>query len=106
MDPLAVDGLAYDPDENVVVMLLADGLDWSDETEHLLLLQKKINAYAAFIEQRQYEKVYPGITPDHAVIQLMFAEPITENCWKFVQTAAAQLNDELGIIFKVSTDEE
>ena len=105
LDPLKVDGLAYDPEERAVVMLLTDAMGWEDELAHLSLLQGKINAYAAFIEKRQYEKAMPGVDVDHAVIRLCFSRPVTEKCWELVQSAAAKLNDELGIVFSVSTGE-
>lgn len=106
LDPKKIDGLAYDPKERAVVMLLADALGWEDEAAHLSLLQDKINAYAAFVEGRQYEKVLADVKPDHAVIRLEFARPVTENCWKLVQAAGARLNAELGIVISVSTGEE
>ena len=106
LDPLKVDGLAYDPEEGAVVMLLADALGWEDEEAHLSLLQGKLDAYAAFVEGRQYEKVFPGVEPGHAVIRLEFAHPMTERCWELVQAAGAKLNEELGIVISVSTGEE
>lgn len=106
LDPKRIDGLAYDPKEKAVVMLLADALGWDDEAAHLSLPQDKINACAAFVEGRQYEKALAGVEPDHAVIRLEFARPVTENCRKLVQAVGAQLNEELGIVISVSTGEE
>jgi hypothetical protein len=33
-----------------VVLTVSDHLDWDDESNHLLLLEKKLNRYLAFIE--------------------------------------------------------
>lgn len=106
LDITKVDGLAYDSEENAVVLLLTDALGWDDELAHLSLLQGKLNTYAAFIEGKQYEKLMPDVHPDHAVILLQFAHPVTEKCWEYVQTAGAKLHDELGIVISVSTGEE
>lgn len=38
-----LDGVAHNNGE--LVMLISDHLDWSNEGEHLLALQDKINAY-------------------------------------------------------------
>ena len=38
-----IDGIAYDEKDLKLVLLLADGMDWHDEKNHLLLLQEKIN---------------------------------------------------------------
>ena len=37
-------------------MLLSDGMDWTNEYNHLILLQEKINHYIAYIESKQYLK--------------------------------------------------
>ena len=44
-----------------MLLLLADGMDWHDETKHLLILQKKINSYFAYIESKQYMENYPDV---------------------------------------------
>lgn len=49
-----LDGVAHNNGE--LVMLISDHLDWSNEGEHLLALQDKINAYIAFWETMQYKK--------------------------------------------------
>jgi len=39
-------------------LLITDHLEWSDEVNHLLVLQEKINAYIGFCENHQYNQVY------------------------------------------------
>ena len=34
-----IDGMAYEQDTSSLILLLADGMDWSDINRHLLLLQ-------------------------------------------------------------------
>ena len=40
-----IDGLAYEQDTSSLILLLTDGMDWSDMNRHLLLLQDKLNTY-------------------------------------------------------------
>lgn len=40
-----IDGLAYEQETFSMILLLADGMDWSDMKRHLLLLQEKLNTY-------------------------------------------------------------
>ena len=40
-----IDGLAYEQETSILILLLADGMDWSDMNRHLLLLQEKLNTY-------------------------------------------------------------
>ena len=63
-----LDGVAHNNGE--LVMLISDHLDWSNEGEHLLALQDKINAYIAFWETMQYKKIYHGCSFASAKIEL------------------------------------
>ena len=47
-----------DKENSKLIMPLIDGMDWHDETKHLLLLQNKINNYIGYIESEQYLKSY------------------------------------------------
>ena len=59
-----IDGMAYDEESQAVVLLLTDHLSWKHtketnilkESDHLVLLQDKINAYISFLENGQYVK--------------------------------------------------
>ena len=43
-----------------VVLTISDHLDWSDTTEHQLLLQSKFNRYLAFVESGELLELYPA----------------------------------------------
>jgi len=43
-----------------VQLTISDHLEWNDEEMHLLILQKKINAYLNFIQSKQIFKDYPN----------------------------------------------
>ncbi len=51
-----IDGLAYEQETSSLILLLADGMDWSDMNRHLLLLQEKLNNYIWYIDSKQYEE--------------------------------------------------
>lgn len=89
-----IDGLAIDNENNKkLLMLLADGMDWSDEYNHLLLLQEKINNYIAYIESKQYLEKYEDIELIDIQIKFLFKE--TDNCEKFLEQVKKVINDSL-----------
>ena len=80
-----LDGVAHNNGE--LVMLISDHLDWSNEGEHLLALQDKINAYIAFWETMQYKKIYHGCSFASAKIELHEKYDPSPNFYKFLKTA-------------------
>jgi len=53
-----VDWLAIEKGTGDILLTLVDEEDWSDEQEHLRLLQDKLNVYIAFIESGEvYERL-------------------------------------------------
>ena len=77
-----IDGIAYDENDLKLVLLLADGMDWHDEKNHLLLLQEKINNYIAYIEEKQYLQKYSNVRP---IIMLPLEEVSEENIGKCIK---------------------
>ena len=53
VDNKTVDGIALTDDNNGIILLIADHMDWRDEYQHLVMLQEKINVYITFLEQKQ-----------------------------------------------------
>nr|WP_147376855.1 DUF6572 domain-containing protein [Noviherbaspirillum saxi] len=41
-------------------MTIIDSLDWDNVSDHLYLLQEKLNAYLGFIESGELASAYPG----------------------------------------------
>jgi len=61
-DSGTVDWLGIEKGTGAVLMTIIDDLDWSEEHEHLLLLQEKINTYLAFFESGEvYQAVEENI---------------------------------------------
>jgi hypothetical protein len=57
-----IDMVVTDKEKTRVALVIADHLDWEeDESEHLVLLQDKINAYLHFIESGQLKQSRPDL---------------------------------------------
>lgn len=53
VDSMVIDGIALTEDKNGIVLLITDHLDWSEEYQHLMILQEKINMYLGYLEEKQ-----------------------------------------------------
>ena len=100
-----IDGMGINKTQDAIMLLLCDHLPWKGENapkiaDHLLLLQKKINAYIAFCESGQYKEKYPTLEPKMAVIDIRFQYDIPETCEQFLQVVQEQVG-ELGIKIEV-----
>ncbi|WP_044421620.1 DUF6572 domain-containing protein [Pseudomonas syringae group genomosp. 3] len=52
-----VDAIGVDKETGKVVLTISDHLEWN--SEHLLLLQEKLNLYIGFVENGELLEVYP-----------------------------------------------
>ena len=86
-----IDSMGVSKDKKTLALLLTDHLDWENEKDHLLLLQDKINAYIGFIQDKQYESIYPDCHFSNYIIDIRFKENITENCANFLNVVATQI---------------
>ena len=88
-----VDGIAIGSDEKTLIMLITDHLGWEGEFEfdHFVILQEKINSYLRFIQSKQYNEVFSDREFDFFVIEIRFLHDITDNCYKFLNTVANQV---------------
>ena len=105
VDNKTVDGVALTYDKNGIVLLITDHVDWSDEYQHLVMLQEKINVYITFLEQKQYEEIYKGEEIAYGVIEIRFLHNLTINAKKFLQSVQNQVA-ELGIKIQYSVSQE
>ena len=80
-----IDGLAYEQDTSSLILLLTDGMDWSDMNRHLLLLQDKLNTYIWYIDSGQYKEKYPNVKGVELRVSFLFEEP--EICRKLLERA-------------------
>lgn len=100
-----IDGIGTNKEQDAIMLLLCDHLLWEGEkapkvADHLLLLQKKINTYVAFLESGQYKEKYPDLEPKMAVIDIRFQYDIPKMCEEFLQTVQDEVG-KLGIKIEV-----
>lgn len=54
-----VDGIGISKDGNKLMLLITDHLDWTNEYEHIIHLQNKINAYINFWKLSSIKRYTP-----------------------------------------------
>lgn len=69
--------VATQPDSDVVKLIIADHLDWTDIDSHSQLLQDKINTYLSFIESGQMRRIPGHEMPASPEIRITLAVPQT-----------------------------
>jgi hypothetical protein len=80
-----IDSLAYEQDTFSLILLLTDGMDWSDMMRHLWLLQEKLNTYIWYIDSGQYEEKYSNVKRIELRVSFLFEEP--ELCHELLEKA-------------------
>jgi hypothetical protein len=80
-----IDSLAYEQDTSSLILLLTDGMDWSDMMRHLWLLQEKLNTYIWYIDSGQYEEKYSNVKRIELRVSFLFEEP--ELCHELLEKA-------------------
>ena len=92
LDKNVIDGVAVD-DNNKLILLLSDHLNWKDEYWHLINLQEKINHYITYIETKQYKKIYPNYEIKDVVIDIHLMHFVTSKCFEFINSVNATLSE-------------
>lgn len=105
LDNKKIDSVAITKDNEGIILLISDHLDWKNEYQHLKVLQDKINAYISFLESEQYKEIYSDKTVKYGIIEIHFLYEITKSVEKFLQSVQNQVG-ELGIIIQYSVLEE
>jgi hypothetical protein len=67
-----VDVVSVDQETGQVVLSVSDHLDWSDSTDHQNILQKKLNAYLAFVESGEIVERHPFARDRPVVFKVVF----------------------------------
>jgi len=85
-----VDLVNIDCDSGEVLLTISDHLSWDEcEGEHLLALQKKLNAYLRFIESGEVFETFPESRGLNVVINLVGKYPLSDKANQFLQQASA-----------------
>jgi hypothetical protein len=92
-EPAKIDFAAFDPKAGEVRLIISDHLDWTEEGEHLLLLQSKLNSYLAFVESGEIYAKLPKAIGLKVVIEVMGKFPLSEEASKFYRLAGGAIKD-------------
>ena len=114
-----IDSIAYEQDTKKLLMLISDGMDWTDEGKHMLLLQSKLNSYIRYIDTKQYleyiERVRkknelkesPKVNTIEIRIGFLFKEPQICNDFieKVLKPKISELFNNVDIVVEHGTEE-
>lgn len=92
-DTSTVDFVSLDGANNVT-LTISDHLDWSAVSEHLRLLQEKINTYCRYVETGQLYDDYPEARDRRAVIRVIFFTRPQSDADQFLSRAKEVLEHE------------
>lgn len=84
LDKNKIDSIGINKDNENVMLGISDHLDWSNEYEHLIMLQDKINSYLNFIESGEIYESYPKAKDRNIEIILYAKYDITEKAEEFL----------------------
>lgn len=96
---------------NELVLVMTDHLQFIEQYDykHLLQIQKKLNAYLAFIENGQYKDNHPKIDFERFAIEIHFVfEPsqTAEDFFEQVRHAIEPITPKIELIIKVPDEDE
>ena len=80
-----VDMICQHESTDHIELVISDHLDWSDERQHLLLLQDKVNTYLQFIESGQIVDAYEDPAGRPIDIEVALKHYPTNNAVAFFQ---------------------
>jgi hypothetical protein len=87
-----VDAIGIDEKSGEVVLTLIDSTDWGDPSEHMFLLQEKLNAFLGFIESCELASAYPDSSGRACRIDLLLRyDPVQAALGFFAKVAAVTL---------------
>jgi len=100
-----IDIIGVEPESDKVVLTIADHLEWSDEYDHLKMLQAKLNTYVGFIQSGEMTSAYPTALGRKSVIEIVWKCIPTKSAIKFVTEATIALHH-LGIELRSDVKKE
>jgi len=97
-----VDIVSTDRETGHIVLTIADHLDWTDSAGHQTILQKKLNAYLAFVESGEILEQYPNARNKPIAFRVVFQVPPDDSGRAFIararqviESAGLSLHDEV-----------
>lgn len=83
-----IDAVGTDKFDKSVVLTIIDHLDWSNEYEHLLFIQDKVNAYLEFIQSGQIYISYPDAAGRKIKLSLVSKFELPDSAIKLLEQIA------------------
>ncbi|MBV8272146.1 MAG: hypothetical protein JO067_07720 [Cupriavidus sp.] len=90
LDTNTVDFIGTLAEQDLVVLSIADHLEWGEglTNEHLLLLQEKINTYLRYIESGEIYTSFPSARGKNLAVRVYFKHEPPHEAQAFIQSAA------------------
>ena len=88
-----IDAIGVEKSTGKVVLKIFDHLDWSDEHEHLYLLQEKLNSYLRFLESQEIYETYPAANGRELAVSIVFANSPSASALEFIDSASAIMSN-------------
>jgi hypothetical protein len=86
-----VDIVSIEKETGEVMLTVSDHLDWTDSVGHQVLLQKKLNAYLAFVESGEILQRYPKARGRSVIFKVVFRCRPDPGGFKFLARARATI---------------
>jgi hypothetical protein len=94
-----VDVVSIDKETGHVILTISDHLDWSDSTQHQIILQAKFNKYLGFVESGEILTRYADAKGRPIAIKVVFKYKPDRDGWRFL-TKAKEVIESAGISFR------
>src|SRR5690349_4720495 len=82
-----VDIIGVNEKSGRVVLAVSDHLEWSDDSEHLMMLQDKLNDYLSYIESGELYESFPKATGKEIEIRVVHKFVPNKEGEKFLRIA-------------------
>lgn len=97
-----IDAIGIDKVTGDLVMTIADHLEWSgSDSDHLMLLQEKLNTYLSFVESGEVFEVYPDAKGRAVLIDVVCKYPLNQQAQRFY-SRVSQIVDAAGLKLRYS----
>ncbi len=95
-----IDLIGIDKETQKCVLTITDELNWANSSEHLQLIQNKINNYLEFIISKQIDTSYPDSINKIKKIDIIASQEIPFDLYTNFQPKIKQKLNEFGIEFQ------
>ena len=103
-----IDMIADDAEEGIASLVITDHLEWgTNQPDHLLLLQEKINTYITFIESEEIYSEIPDACGKQLMIRVLGLHELPEQVDWFFKRIGELLNERgIGFDFELKVTEQ